>query len=76
MSINTLRRKLDQRGLSVDGTCEILVRSLEEKEGVIVEGAGIPKVNGHYMPAGEFDCSPQYKKSVKFQGRDEVFTLF
>ena len=53
MSVVNLRRKLDERGLDVDGTHEMLVDSLERSYScAIVEGAGSACVNGRYIAAG------------------------
>jgi hypothetical protein len=49
MSVANLRKKLDERGLDVDGTYEMLVDSLERSHPYfIVEGAGSAYVNGRY----------------------------
>ena len=50
MSVVNLRKKLDERGLDVDGTHEMLVDSLERSYPCfIVEGAGSACVNGRYI---------------------------
>jgi len=52
MSVVNLRKKLDERGLDVDGTYEMLVDSLERSYPCfIVEGAGSACVNGRYIAA-------------------------
>eukprot|EP00581_Thalassiosira_minuscula_P009629 CAMPEP_0183706746 /NCGR_PEP_ID=MMETSP0737-20130205/3501_1 /TAXON_ID=385413 /ORGANISM="Thalassiosira miniscula, Strain CCMP1093" /LENGTH=368 /DNA_ID=CAMNT_0025934241 /DNA_START=164 /DNA_END=1270 /DNA_ORIENTATION=+ len=79
MSINSLRRNLDRRGLDVDGTREILVSTLQgcySAEGAVVEGAGTPQVNGFYKQSGNFDGAPMYRKSATYQGEKIKFTLF
>ena len=51
MSINTMRKKLDQRGLSVDGSREMLMDAVEESvdvKNVVMKGAGITEINGLY----------------------------
>eukprot|EP00578_Thalassiosira_sp_NH16_P019368 CAMPEP_0181082578 /NCGR_PEP_ID=MMETSP1071-20121207/3696_1 /TAXON_ID=35127 /ORGANISM="Thalassiosira sp., Strain NH16" /LENGTH=337 /DNA_ID=CAMNT_0023164173 /DNA_START=43 /DNA_END=1053 /DNA_ORIENTATION=+ len=74
MSVNRLRRKLEQEGLGVDGTREMLVHSLEKHQGAVVRGAGVADVNGYYICAGELNGAPVYKKLDKNRGAD--FTLF
>jgi hypothetical protein len=52
ISVVNLRKKLDERGLDVDGTHEMLVDSLERSYPCfIVEGAGSACVNGRYIAA-------------------------
>lgn len=76
MSVNDLRVLLDKRGLDIDGTHAMLVRSLQGSYGcVIVEGAGSACVNGRYIAVGECDGKAMYEMRSKHDGADAVFTL-
>jgi hypothetical protein len=80
MSINAMRRELDQRGFGVDGTREMLISALElchHSDGAVVEGAGLLEINGHYMKARDkWDDAPKYIKHAQYNGEDVQFTLF
>mmetsp|Transcript_11016 Transcript_11016/g.20544 ORF Transcript_11016/g.20544 Transcript_11016/m.20544 type:complete len:365 (-) Transcript_11016:2089-3183(-) len=43
---------------------------------VVVRGCGVPEINGVYTRAGSFDGVPKYSQSVRYNGRDEEFSLF
>ena len=50
MSIDAMRRKLDAKGVGVDGTREMLICALKKCYGdyeAVVEGAGVSEINGH-----------------------------
>jgi hypothetical protein len=69
MSVVNLRKKLDERGLDVDGTHEMLVDSLERSYPCfIVEGAGSACVNGRYIAAKELYSKMVYKSMSNDEG--------
>jgi hypothetical protein len=69
MSVVNFRKKLDERGLDVDGTHEMLVDSLEHSYPCfIVEGAGSACVNGRYIAADELYGKMVYKTISKDEG--------
>lgn len=72
MSVVNLRKKLDERGLDVDGTYEMLVDSLERSYPCfIVEGAGSACVNGRYIAAAnQLTGTMVYKTISKEEGMD------
>ena len=72
MSVVNLRKKLDERGLDVDGTHEMLVDSLERSYPCfIVEGAGSACVNGRYIAAAQKSLgSMVYKNMSNDEGVD------
>ena len=77
MSVDTMRKKLDERGLSVDGTREMLIDTLQKSVNtneVIVEGAGATGVNGTYVRDGDYGGIPKYKKAGP-EG-DVEYTMF
>lgn len=78
MPINKMRRMLDERGLDVDGTREMLVGELERhlRCMIVVEGAGIPEINGRYARRGSNDGVPMYRMNAAYDGSDVEFTLF
>jgi len=43
---------------------------------IVVKGCGVPEINGVYTRAGAFDGVPKYSQSVRYNGRDEEFSLF
>ena len=58
-------KKLDERGLDVDGTHEMLVDSLERSYPCfIVEGAGSACVNGRYIAAKELYGKKMVYKTI------------
>jgi hypothetical protein len=69
MSVVNLRKKLDERGLDVDGTHEMLVDSLERSYPCfIVEGAGSACVNGRYIAAANKGEMVVYRTISKDEG--------
>ena len=78
MSVVNLRKKLDERGLDVDGTYEMLVDCLVRSYPYfIVEGAGSACVNGRYIAAANFTGTKMvYKKVSKEEGVDVQLTKF
>ena len=75
----TLRRNLHQRGLDVDGTCEILISTLEKIDNTdkaTVEGDGTPEINGIYERGKKIDGAPIYKKSATYPLWEVEFTIF
>ena len=79
MSVANLREMLDERGLDVDGTYEMLVDSLERSYPYfIVEGAGSAYVNGRYniAAANLTGTKMVYKKVSKEEGVDVQLTKF
>eukprot|EP00584_Thalassiosira_punctigera_P001001 CAMPEP_0172538678 /NCGR_PEP_ID=MMETSP1067-20121228/10024_1 /TAXON_ID=265564 ORGANISM="Thalassiosira punctigera, Strain Tpunct2005C2" /NCGR_SAMPLE_ID=MMETSP1067 /ASSEMBLY_ACC=CAM_ASM_000444 /LENGTH=382 /DNA_ID=CAMNT_0013324225 /DNA_START=265 /DNA_END=1413 /DNA_ORIENTATION=+ len=79
MSVNSMRKMLDQRGLGVDGTREMLIEALEKSvdiNEVIVEGAGIPEVNGVYERLRSQDGDTFYQKpTFHYRGVDSNAVL-
>jgi len=43
---------------------------------IFVAGSGIPEINGEYCRSGSCDNVSKYKKSGKWDGKDEEFILF
>lgn len=79
ISINDLRAELSKRGLSFDGTREMLVSSIlkwYQTAEVVVTGAGTPEVNGTYTRAEDFfEGAPVYKKSATYNGKEVELRL-
>lgn len=48
----------------------------ESHREIVVEGCGVPEINGIYVQAGVFDGVPKYTQVVRYNGRDEEFSLF
>ena len=79
MSVNELREELDQRGLNVDGTREMLIDSMRKHvlvEEILVEGAGVLGVNGTYKICGSRNGACKYKKSGQYEGETTEFTMY
>lgn len=79
MSIDTMRRKLDSRGMDVDGTRDMLIRSLEKSYGldaIVVTGAGLDCLNGRYVCVEEFHGAPLYKMNGSYQSNNVVFAVY
>ncbi|KAL7525069.1 hypothetical protein ACHAWF_001197, partial [Thalassiosira exigua] len=77
MAINVLRMELDQRGLDVDGTREMLAAALRKcYPFAVVKGAGLPEINGRYVQVGEYHGGPKYEMSARYNGEDVKFTLY
>lgn len=79
MSVDTMRKRLDQRGFSVDGTREMLIDTLQKtfnNNEVVVKGAGIIEINGTYQRDGEYKGAPKYKRTCRFEEQDAEFVLY
>ncbi len=54
-------------------------RSDEDEEPIreiVVQGCGVPEINGIFTRAGSFDGVSKYTKHTDYQGREEEFSLF
>ena len=84
MRVATLRQKLDEKGLDVDGSKEMLVSRLEEAAMaednatfVMVSGAGLSNVNGKYRRTEEIcDGVPVYRMEGSWQEIIGSFALY
>ena len=79
MSVNLMRKKLDDRGLSVDGTRDMLIGSMKKYvclEEVVVEGAGVHGANGTYKIGGFYNGTFMYKKSGQYGEEEKAFTIY
>ena len=43
---------------------------------MLVEGCGVKEINGVYTKAGKYDGVSKYTKAVRYNGKDEEFSLF
>ena len=43
---------------------------------MVVDGCGVPEINGIYTQTGIFDGVPMYSRTTKFNGREETFSLY
>lgn len=43
---------------------------------MIVEGCGVPEINGLYTKRGTFDGVPKYSRATRYHGKEEEFSLF
>lgn len=82
MSIDTMRQKLDEKGLDVDGTRKMLLDLVEKNiqlpDEVVVTGAGFSEINGTYVRNGNHvnNGYPKYKKSGHYEGREVEYTIY
>jgi len=82
MSIDTMRQKLDEKGLDVDGTRKMLLdlvqKNIQLPDEVVVTGAGFSEVNGTYVRNGNHinNGYPKYKKSGHYKGREVEYTIY
>ena len=79
MSVDELREELDQRGLNVDGTREMLIDLIRKHiwvDKIVVEGAGVLGANGTYMIDGSRNGAFKYKKSGQYAGETTEFTMY
>jgi hypothetical protein len=54
-------------------------RSDEDEEPIreiVVQGCGVPEINGIFARAGSFDGVSKYTRHTQYQGREEEFSLF
>ena len=54
-------------------------RSDEDEDTIremVVEGCGVPEINGIFTRAGSYDGVSKYTKHTKYQGKEEEFSLF
>ena len=79
MSVNLMRKTLDDRGLSVDGTRDMLIGSMKKYvclEEIVVEGAGVHGANGTYKKDGLYNGAFKYKKSGQYGEEEREFTIY
>lgn len=79
MSVNLMRKTLDDRGLSVDGTRDMLIGSMKKYvclEEVVVERAGVHGANGTYKNDGFYNGAFKYKKSGQYDEEEREFTIY
>ena len=88
MRISELRGRAHASGLDIDGTRETLISALESAHpnskldrddlvhDVVVDGCGVPEVNGVFRRDGSSDGVPKYTRRNRYRGREEEFSLY
>ena len=79
ISVDEMRKQLDLKGFSVDGTREMLIDLIRKHvwlDEIVVEGAGVLGVNGTYKICGSRNCAIKYKKSGQYEGEEIEFGMY